>query len=406
MALISVDEALDRLLAGTVALPAEGVDLTEANGRVLASDLAATRTQPPFPASAMDGYAVRAADLAHPPAALTVIGEAPAGHGYSGKVLQGEAVRIFTGAPVPEGADAILIQENAQREGDTVTALETVSKGQFVRPAGLDFHAGDVLLRAGTRVGFRELALAAAMNHARLPVHRRPRVAILATGDELVPPGTDPGPDQIIASNHAGVAALVEDCGGTPIHLGIAPDRQEALNERIEAAREANADVLVTLGGASVGDHDLVQDALGGAGMALAFWRIAMRPGKPLMAGHIDDMRVLGLPGNPVSSLVCSLLFLRPLLDALLGRPPAPRIGETLPLAVGVGANDQREDYLRAALTHDAEGVEQVTPFPRQDSSMLATLAQADALVIRLPHAPPLAAGARVPILRLPRSRG
>jgi molybdopterin molybdotransferase len=402
MSLISVDEALARLLDGVAPLDAETVSLDAANGRILAADLAATRTQPPFPASAMDGYAVRAEDIASVPATLRVIGEAPAGHGFAGTLGPGEAVRIFTGAPVPDGADTILVQENATRDGDTVTAQESAGKGRFVRPAGLDFAKGEVLLRAGERLGFRELALAAAMNHAQLPVRRRPKVAILATGDELVEPGTEPGPDQIIASNHAGVAALVADCGGEPLQLGIAPDERAAIAQRIAAARTAGADVLVTLGGASVGDHDLVQEMLGAAGMDLAFWRIAMRPGKPLMAGRIDGMRVLGLPGNPVSSLVCSLLFLRPLIETLLGRPATRRDRERLPLARDIGGNDRREDYLRAAILRAEDGSETVQPFDRQDSSMLATLARADALVVRPPHAGPLAAGARVPVLRLP----
>jgi molybdopterin molybdotransferase len=405
MTLISVDEALARLLDGVVPLGAEAVALDEANGRTLAEDIRARRTQPPFSASAMDGYAVRAADIATVPARLCVIGEAPAGHGFDGDVQPGEAVRIFTGAPLPRGADTILIQENAERsaDGSAITALETAAAGRFVRPAGLDFCEGDVLLRAGETLGFTNLALAAAMNHETLPVHRRPRVAILATGDELVLPGADPGPDQIIASNHIGVGALVEDHGGVAIQLGIAEDRADALALKIEAAQSARADILVTLGGASVGDHDLVQDALGQAGMDLAFWRIAMRPGKPLMAGRIGDMQVLGLPGNPVSSLVCSLLFLKPLLAALAGRQEPERLTERLPLATDVGENDRREDYLRASLEIDSDGTERVKPFARQDSSMLATLARADALIVRPPHGPALPAGTPVPVIRISR---
>jgi molybdopterin molybdotransferase len=403
MTLISVDEALARLLDGVMPLEAEMVPLDEANGRTLAADIRANRTQPPFSASAMDGYAVRAANIASVPARLKVIGEAPAGHGFAGTVGPGEAVRIFTGAPLPRGADTILIQENAERSADSgeITALEPAEEGRYVRPAGLDFHEGDTLLEAGQSLGFADLALAAAMNHATLPVHRRPRVAILATGDELVPPGGDPGPDQIIASNHIGVGALVEDHGGTAIQLGIAEDRADALARKIAAARDARADVLVTLGGASVGDHDLVQDALGQAGMDLAFWRIAMRPGKPLMAGRIGDMQVLGLPGNPVSSLVCSLLFLKPLLAALSGRPRIERLSEQLPLAVDVGENDRREDYLRASLEIGEDGIERVRPFERQDSSMLATFARADVLVVRPPHGPSVAAGTPVPVIRI-----
>ena len=402
MALISVDEALSRLLSGIEPLGGETVPLASANGRVLAADLAATRTQPPFAASAMDGYAVRAADIAAVPATLKLIGEAPAGRAFTGAIKAGETVRIFTGAPLPEGSDTILIQENTTRDGDLVTALESAPPGKFVRPAGLDFKAGETLLAAGTRLDYRRLALAAAMNHPVLQLRRRPKVAILATGDELVEPGEQPGPDQIIASNHAGIAALVEDCGGEPLQLGIASDRREHIAEKIAEARAAGADILVTLGGASVGDHDLVQEVLAASGMELGFWRIAMRPGKPLMAGRIEGMRVLGLPGNPVSSLVCGVLFLRPLIDALLGRPPRRRDAELLPLAADIGGNDQREDYLRARILRQDDGTERVAPFERQDSSMLATLTRADALVVRPPHAAPLPAGTPVPVLRLP----
>lgn len=402
MALISVDEALSRLLSGIEPLGGETVPLASANGRVLAADLAATRTQPPFAASAMDGYAVRAADIAAVPATLKLIGEAPAGRAFTGAIKAGETVRIFTGAPLPEGSDTILIQENTERDGDLVTALESAPPGKFVRPAGLDFKAGETLLAAGTRLDYRRLALAAAMNHPVLQLRRRPKVAILATGDELVEPGEQPGPDQIIASNHAGIAALVEDCGGEPLQLGIASDRREHIAEKIAEARAAGADILVTLGGASVGDHDLVQEVLAASGMELGFWRIAMRPGKPLMAGRIEGMRVLGLPGNPVSSLVCGVLFLRPLIDALLGRPPRRRDAELLPLAADIGGNDQREDYLRARIQRDDDGTERVAAFERQDSSMLATLTRADALVVRPPHAAPLPAGTPVPVLRLP----
>lgn len=401
MSLISVDEALDRLLSDIEPLESEEVSLAGANGRILATPLSARRTQPPFPASAMDGYAIRAADIAQVPTDLKIIGEAPAGHGFSGIVGPGETVRIFTGAPVPEGADTVLIQENARRHGDSVTALEAVSEGSFVRKAGLDFVEGQELLSAGRRLNFRDIALAAAMNHASVPVVRKPRVAILATGDELVLPGEEPGPDQIIASNSFGVAAFVEDCGGLPVDLGIAADTEEALAGKIRKAADANADVLVTLGGASVGDHDLVQDVLGAEGMELAFWRIAMRPGKPLMAGHIGPVRVLGLPGNPVSSLVCSLLFLRPLLFAMQGADIPSRKLETARLGADLGENDRREDYLRAGLSRDDDDNLVATAFGRQDSSMLATMTAADALIVRSPHAPAAKAGEIVPILRL-----
>ncbi|AXS40425.1 gephyrin-like molybdotransferase Glp [Breoghania sp. L-A4] len=401
MSLISVEDALARLLDKLVPTEVERVPLADADGRVLAEDLAATRTQPPFAASAMDGYAVRAADVELVPASLKVIGDAPAGHEFSGSVGPGECVRIFTGAPLPEGADSILIQENAVRDGDTIVANEAVPLGRYVRRAGLDFTQGDVLLKAGTRLCYRSLALAAAMNHAEIPVRRRPRVAVLATGDELVPPGTEPAPDQIVASNQFGIASLTRAHGGEARMLEIARDDQVAIATQVRAALEWGADILVTLGGASVGDHDLVQESLGNEGMELAFWRIAMRPGKPLMFGHLGPMRVLGLPGNPVSSMVCGLLFLKPLLDALLGQPGSGPKEEDAILGDALGENDRRQDYLRARLSRDASGRLVATPFVLQDSSMLATLAAADALIIRAPHAPAAAAGDAVSIVRL-----
>lgn len=400
MSLMPVEEALRRLLEDVSPTTAETVELAAANGRRLAAPLASTRTQPPFAASAMDGYAVRHQDL-DVGAVLRVIGEAPAGHGFSGSVGTGEAVRIFTGAPVPEGADTILIQEDARREGDRITVFDAPAQGAFVRPAGLDFSRGDVLLEPPLRLGYRHLALAAAMNHAAVPVRRKPLVAILATGDELVRPGAEPGPDQIIASNHAGIAALVEDCGGTPLDLGISPDEPVALAGHVRHAIEAKADILVTLGGASVGDHDLVQQVLGQEGMDLAFWRIAMRPGKPLMAGRLGATRVLGLPGNPVSSLVCGLLFLKPLIGALLGDDTAHAAPATAVLTAPLPENDRRQDYVRAILDTDDSGRASVTPFSRQDSSMLNLLARSGALIVRPPHAPALEAGAEVPVLVL-----
>lgn len=400
MALISVEEALQRLLDGVVPLPSEQVPLDRAEGRYLSEDVASLRTQPPFPASAMDGYAVRAEDVCNPPARLTMIGEAPAGHQFQGSVAAGETVRIFTGAPVPEGADAILIQENAERDGSAVTALSSVSSGLYVRPAGLDFSEGDVLLSRGQQLNFRDLSLAAAMNHPALPVFKKPKVGILATGDELVPPGTEPRPDQIVASNHFGVAAFVEKIGGEAIYLGIAKDTPTDIGEKVARAVADKVDVLVTLGGASVGDHDLVQSVLGGKGMDLKFWRIAMRPGKPLMFGHLGETRVLGLPGNPVSSLVCSLLFLKPLLLCLLNQDIGQTV-ETAITATPLVANDRRQDYLRAQLGTGPNGELTVSSFPKQDSSMLALMSAANCLIIRAPFAEEVAAGARVPIIRL-----
>jgi molybdopterin molybdotransferase len=396
MSLLPVDEAVARLLSGVTSLPAEEVPLAEAHGRVLAADVAARLTQPPFPASAMDGYAVRAAD-AKAGARLEVVGMSRAGERFSGALRAGEAVRIFTGAPVPAGADAILIQENAKREGDTVEVVEPVTEGRHIRPAGLDFHEGDVGLHTGARLGPHAISLAASMGYAALPVRRRPRVAILANGDELVPPGTKPGPDQIVSSNGIGLAALVMELGGEPVDLGIAPDKRDAIAASVDRAKDA--DILVTTGGASVGEHDLVQDALKDRGLKLDFWRIAMRPGKPLMVGRLGAMHVLGLPGNPVSTFVCAHLFLTPLVRAMLGRPTAPHLA-TAKLLSPMPQNDGRQDYVRTRLTETANGLE-ATPFDVQDSSMLSTLAAADALIVRPIGAPAAPAGTTVPVLLL-----
>jgi len=401
MSLMPVAEALQKLLADVSPLETELVPLEQANGRYLAEPLSSTRTQPPFAASAMDGYAIRHQDLADGGKVLTVIGEAPAGHGFSGSVDPGQTVRIFTGAPVPEGTDTILIQENAERSGDRITVLETPAMGAYVRPAGLDFSEGDVLLAPPLKLSYTQLALAAAMNHAVLPVIKKPKVAILATGDELVRPGQDPGPDQIIASNHAGIAALVEDCGGEPLDLGISRDDPIELANHVRRAISERSEILVTLGGASVGDHDLVQEVLGQEGMDLAFWRIAMRPGKPLMAGRLGHTKVLGLPGNPVSSLVCGLLFLKPLLQAMLRQHPEQAPPRQALLGADLIENDRRQDYVRATLTQDENGTLVVTPFSRQDSSMLGLLAKSGALIIRPPNAPAQKAGSLVPILLL-----
>ncbi|KKX33763.1 gephyrin-like molybdotransferase Glp [Rhizobium sp. LC145] len=400
MALVPVSEARNRLLdnAGPIT-GTELVPLSEANGRVLAEDVLARLTQPPFDASAMDGYALRSEDAPHPGAELTVIGTAAAGHTFAGSVGKGEAVRIFTGAPVPEGADSILIQEDAEKlDGDRIRAKIQVVKGRHVRPRGQDFTEGETVLPAGTLLDFSHLTVAAAMNHASLPVFRRPRIALLATGDELIQPGGEPGEAQIIASNTFGIAALVRDNGGEVLDLGIVPDRQEAIAEAIRQARAAGVDALVTLGGASVGDHDLVQATLKDAGMALDFWRIAMRPGKPLMVGRLGEMQVLGLPGNPVASLVTGILFLEPLLRKLARLPKRRREAQAI-TAAALSANDQRQDYLRSRLTSDRDGNLMVEPFRKQDSSMMKIFAHSDALIIRPPHAPELPAGSPCPIL-------
>ncbi|NIA67312.1 molybdopterin molybdotransferase MoeA [Pelagibius litoralis] len=397
--MISVEEALTRILERFRPLPSETLGLGEAFGRVLATDIAARVTQPPKAVSAMDGYAVRAADVAAVPASLKVIGRVPAGSLFAGQLGPGEAVRIFTGAPLPDGADAIVIQEDTEVSGDQVTVKESSPLGHYVRPAGLDFSEGDAGPRAGQRLTARDVGLIAAMNHPWVQVHRRPRVAILATGDEVVMPGDPLGPSQIVSSNGLALAAFVRACGGDPIQLGIAPDRSERLAELAAGAR--GADLLLTAGGASVGEHDLVQSALEGQGLQLDFWKIAMRPGKPLMFGQLGDTPMLGLPGNPVSALVCALLFARPALNRLRGldspaHPVSPmRLGADLP------ANDRRQDYLRARVSKDSQGQRTATAYGRQDSSMLAMLAAADGLILRPPHAEAARSGAMVPVMDL-----
>jgi molybdopterin molybdotransferase len=401
MSLLSVDEALRRVLASIEhPVETEMIPLPGCAGRTLAEDLSSLRDQPPFPASAMDGYAVRHADIQDGPTLLTVIGTSAAGHGFPRSVEAGTAVRIFTGAPVPKGADTVVIQEDTEAgDGGAVWIKERPRRGQFVRPAGLDFRSGETMLHAGQRLDARRLALAAAMGHGTLPVRRRPRIAILATGDELVRPGETAGPDQIVASNPYAVAAIVERSGGEAIDLGIAKDTFEALEERIAAALSAGADLLVTLGGASVGEHDLVQSALARRGMSLGFWRVALRPGKPLLHGRLGAMGLLGLPGNPVSSIVCTILFLVPALRALVGDPRAAADPtEPALLAVDVPANDSRQDYLRATLRGG-----EAAPHAKQDSSMLRLLEKSDALIVRPPFAPAAKAGEPCRIIRLDR---
>jgi molybdopterin molybdotransferase len=390
--LLPVEEALARLLAA-VDQPtvSETIPIDRAVNRVLAEPLVATRTQPPFPASAMDGYAVRAVDLAVGKP-LKLIGESAAGRGYHKPLHPGETVRIFTGAPVPEGADTILIQENADAQGDQIRPTQIETPGRYVRKAGADFTTGQNFFSAGYRLRPKDMALAASLGISTAQLRRPPRVAVLATGDELVNPGEIPGPDQIIAANHLSVMALAEKAGAEVLFLGIARDDLGVLASSIQTARDWHADILVTMGGASVGDHDLVQQALAIAGMDLAFWRIAMRPGKPLMFGALGETRVLGLPGNPASSVVCAHLFLKPLIAAFLGQSQhdqteTGRLGKDLP------ANDQRQDYLRATLAMGGDSVPVLTPLTQQDSSLTRVLADADALVIRIPHAEAAKAG-------------
>lgn len=393
--MIPVDEARARILAALKPTAAEIVALAEAWNRVTAAPIRARLTQPPLDVSAMDGYALRAADGTLG-AALNVVGSAPAGHPWQGTLEAGQALRIFTGSIMPEGADSILLQEDAAREGARVCVNEAVVAGRHIRRAGQDFSCGDLLIPPGKRLNARDIGLAAAANHPWITVHRRPRVAILATGDEIAMPGEPIPPGGIVSSNSHALASLVRACGGEPVVLPVAPDDRAALILAAEAV--AGMDLLLTTGGASVGEHDLVQSALGEAGLSVDFWQIAMRPGKPLMSGTLRGVPMLGLPGNPVSSLVCGILFALPAIRVLAGLPAAAPPTVTATLAVPVARNDHRADHLRATL--DPETLE-VTPFPRQDSALLRLMAKADALVLRPPHAEALPAGAQVPIIRL-----
>jgi molybdopterin molybdotransferase len=396
--MLSVEEALSRILAGLVPTGPETVPLPDGWSRVLAKPVAARLTQPPADVSAMDGYAVRAAD-ASLGARLRLVGSAPAGHPFPGTLGPGEALRIFTGSLVPPGADAILLQEDATAEGTAVVPTEAPRPGRWIRRAGLDFAEGTELLPAGRRLTARDLGLAAAGNHPWLAVHRRPRIGILATGDEIALPGEALPAGGIISSNAHALAALVRAAGGDPLVLPIAADDRDAIAAAADAA--ARCDMLVTTGGASVGDHDLVQAALGPRGFSLDFWKIAMRPGKPLIWGELHGTPLLGLPGNPVSALVCGVVFLVPALRRLSGLPAGPVERRMAVLGRSLEANDRRQDYLRATLDRDPAGLPVATSFPVQDSSMLATLARADALLVRAPHAPAAEAGAAVEIVEL-----
>ena len=399
--MISVEEALTRLLALIDTLPAEQIALGDGLGRVLAEDVAARRTQPPFAVSAMDGYAVRADDLGKIPIKLRIVAEVPAGAGFGGHVGPGEAARIFTGAPMPAGTDTVVIQEDAERDGDRVRVLEAARRGRYVRREGLDFAAGEILLRGGRRLTARDIGLLAAMNRPWLFVRRRPRIGILSTGDEIVMPGDPIGPHQIVSSNSLALSAVVAACGGVAISVGNAPDDPEALRQIAAATR--GVDLLVTTGGASVGEYDLVREALAEDGFDLDFWQIAMRPGKPLMVGRYRGTPMLGLPGNPVSTVVCAMLFLAPAIERLSGvAPTASAAASTARLGAPVAANDRRQDYLRARLGRADDGIEEVVPFEVQDSSMMRLLAAADCLILRPPHAPAAAAGESVPIIRFP----
>jgi len=396
--MIPVEEARTRILATVAPVPAEIVPLAAAWGRVAAAPVVARLTQPPHDVSAMDGYALRAADGA-PGAVLRVVGSAPAGHPWDGVLGAGEALRLFTGSVMPHGADSVLLQEDAARDGDAVAVREAVQTGRHVRRAGQDFAAGDVLISAGKRLNARDIGLIAAGNHPWVSVHRRPRVAILATGDEIALPGDPIPPGGIVSSNSHALAALVQACGGEAVVLPIARDDRAALMAAADAVH--GMDLLLTSGGASVGEHDLVQEALGARGLVVDFWQIAMRPGKPLMHGRLGDVAMIGLPGNPVSSLVCAILFVVPALARLAGLPAGPPPTVQAKLGAPLAANDKRADHLRASLAQDGDGALVATAFARQDSSMLRLMAQADALILRPAHAPALAAGAMVPVIRL-----
>jgi molybdopterin molybdotransferase len=396
--MISVDEARNRVLSVLRPTPAETVGLSVAWNRVTAAPVIARLTQPPADVSAMDGYALRADDGGLD-ATLRVIGAAPAGHPFAGRVGTGEIVRLFTGSVVPDGADAILLQEDATSDGETVRVNEAVVAGRHIRRAGQDFAKGDEVVPAGRRLTARDIGLAAAANHPWLAVHRLPRIAILATGDEISMPGEPIVPGGIVSSNSHALAALVRAAGGEPIVLPVARDDESAIAAAADQIQ--GMDMLVTTGGASVGDHDLVIKSLQARGMTLDFWQIAMRPGKPLLLGQLGPTPVLGLPGNPVSAMVCSILFLLPALARLCGLPAGPPPVTTAVLGAALKANDHRADHLRSTVSVDSQGRVVVTPFPVQDSAMLRRLALADALVLRDPNAPALPAGAEVRIIRL-----
>ncbi len=397
-----VADALAAILKDSEPLDEEMAALDAAHHRTLSRDVAARRTQPPQAMSAMDGYAVRAADAAAVHAKLRVIGEVAAGRPFGRAIGPGEAARIFTGGVIPDGADAVVIQEDTVADGNAITVTEAAVTGRHIRPAGVDFRQGDVLLKAGNRLTDRDLSLAASMNYPELPVRRRPRVALLATGDELVMPGNEPGPGQIVYSNGYALRALMRREGAETIDLGVAADTMAATTAGIRAAREVKADILVTTGGASVGDHDLVKKALDAEGVAIAFWKIAMRPGKPMMHGRLGSMRVVGVPGNPVSSYVCTYLFVVPLIRTLLGNTLIHHRRETAVLGRNLAANDVREDYLRAVIEARADGTLVANPVNHQDSSLLANLSRSQGLVIRPPFAPAAKAGSACEILRLP----
>lgn len=372
--MISVEEALSALLSLATPRNFEHVPLRQATGRVLARDVTAARTQPPFAASSMDGYAVRRAEV-EPDAMFKVVGEAAAGHRFTGTMHAGQAVRIFTGAPVPEGADFVVIQEDTTRRGDLITLGHNIGDKDNIRPAGGDFSAGESV-KAPLPLRPTDIALLAAMNIATVPVTRKPLVAVLATGDELVQPGEDPNPDQIVASNSYGLAAMFEQVGADVRLLPIARDTTSSLSQAFSLAQDA--DLIVTIGGASVGDHDLVASVAKSLGMETQFYKVAMRPGKPLMAGRMQDAVMIGLPGNPVSAMVCGTIFALPVLRKMLGLHETTPVQRSAPLGIDLPENGPRAHYMRARFIDGA-----LYPDTKQDSSLLSVLATADALLVR-----------------------
>ena len=399
MALLSVEEATARILKGAETLEKESVAIEDALGRVLFEPVVAQFTQPPFDASAMDGYAVRGQDVKELPARLQIVGESAAGNGFRGAVEDGQAVRIFTGAPVPSGADAIVIQENTTREKDVVVVCEGSPDPAHIRKRGFDFHQSQELIAQGTHLAPRLLTLAAAAGHGRVHVVRRPRVAVLATGSELVVPGEPLGPDQIVSSNPVGVAGIVQNAGADAILLGIAKDTEADLEEKLQAAN--SVDILITIGGVSVGEHDLVGPVLTKMGMTPDFWKIAMRPGKPLLFGRLGRTRVIGVPGNPVSSLICTRVFVVPLIRTLLGRPPDHADARIAQIQHDLAANGPRAHYMRAIVSETATGDAKARTVVSQDSSLLVPLADANGLIVRPAYATAVAEGENVTVLDL-----
>ena len=401
--LLPVDQALAAILALLPQTMVVTKPLDKALGFTLAEDLVAVLTLPPQAVSAMDGYAVRAADVTSLPCKLTRIAESAAGHPWTGKIGSGQAVRVFTGAAVPDGADTIVIQEDvdpvAEQDNVEIIVRSAEIAGRYIRPAGLDITAGQVILPAGTLLSARAIGLAIAAGLTHASVRLRPRVGVLSTGDELVPPGELPGPGQIISSNASFLANFVSACGAEAVDLGIARDVPGAMLDAVR--RASNLDLVVTTGGASVGTHDHIVSDLGSSGQnTLHFWKIAMRPGKPLISGNVDGIPLIGLPGNPVSTAVCALVFLRPAIAHIAGGT-APSLQFLMPLAVDLDTNDQRQDYIRAQII-TTDDVQVVMPAPRQDSSMMSVLAKANALIVRPAFDPARVAGEFVSVIPLP----